>query len=163
MHADKARIMTPGHGAQKVFLDDVENTWTRIRTRTREIIQNQQQEGVEQIQLQAVEPGTEIMVQIPQEDSLEEIEQQAYAAFARFPADLQAAMATRELGQINEVLGQMKVADAEVVVEQMSEHGMLSMERGVIDGTTEEGKRQVQDLERAARTTGNVSEDEIQP
>lgn len=52
---------------------------------------------------------------------------------------------------MNEVLGSMSVSDAEVVVEQLSVGGMLSLEEGVIDGTTAEGKEKLGRLEKEAR------------
>lgn len=44
----------------------------------------------------------------------------------------------------------MSVEEAEEVVEQLGEGGMLSLEQGVIDGTTEEGREKLKDLERQA-------------
>ena len=52
---------------------------------------------------------------------------------------------------MNEVLGKMSVSEAEEVVEQLGEGGMLSLEEGVIDGTTEEGREKFERLEREAR------------
>lgn len=52
---------------------------------------------------------------------------------------------------MNEVLGKMSVSEAEEVVEQLGEGGMLSLEQGVIDGTTEEGQGKLKELEREAR------------
>ena len=60
-------------------------------------------------------------------------------------------MESKSLDRINEVLGKMSVGDAEEVVGQMGELGMLSMEKGVIDGTTEEGQKKIQELERGAQ------------
>ena len=71
--------------------------------------------------------------------------------FERFPPGLQRAMESGSLDRINEVLGKMSVSEAEEVVEQMGESGMLSMEQGVIDGTTEEGKRKLEELEKEAQ------------
>ena len=45
----------------------------------------------------------------------------------------------------------MSVSEAEEVVEQLGEGGMLSLEEGVIDSTTEEGKERLKVLEREAR------------
>ena len=106
---------------------------------------------MEQIQLHAVEPGTEIQINIPKLDSEEEIERQARTVFERFPPGLQRAMESGSLDRINEVLGKMSVSEAEEVVEQMGGHGMLSMEQGVIDGTTEEGQRRLKELEKEAQ------------
>ena len=44
----------------------------------------------------------------------------------------------------------MSVEEAEEVVEQLGEGGMLSLEQGVIDGTTEEGREKLKELEMEA-------------
>lgn len=45
----------------------------------------------------------------------------------------------------------MSVEEAEEVVERLGEGGMLSLEQGVIDGTTEEGREKLRRLESEAR------------
>ena len=52
----------------------------------------------------------------------------------------------------------MSVSEAEEVVEQLGEGGMLSLEQGVIDGTTEEGKERLRALEEEAREGKRVEE-----
>lgn len=52
---------------------------------------------------------------------------------------------------MNDVLGKMSVEEAEEVVEKLGEGGMLSVEEGVIDGTTEEGREKLKGLEEKAR------------
>ena len=153
------RITTPGHQAQKVFLDDVNSTYARIKTRTAEIAKdraanpsssNDPSAGVEQIQLHAVEPGTEIHINIPQPGSTEPVEVAAREIFERFPPGLQRALESGSLDKVNEVLGKMSVEEAEEVVEQLGEGAMLSLEQGVIDGTTEEGREKLKELEAQA-------------
>ena len=111
------------------------------------------QEGpeVEQIQLHAVDPSTKIHINIPQPGSTDPIEIAAREIFERFPPGLQRALESGELARVNEVLGKMSVSEAEEVVEQLGEGGMLSLEEGVIDGTTEEGREKFERLEREAR------------
>ena len=79
------------------------------------------------------------------------MEQQARIIFERFPPGLQRALESGKLDKVNEVLGKMSVSEAEEVVEQLGEGGMLSLEQGVIDGTTEEGKERLRALEEEAR------------
>lgn len=133
-----------------MFLDDVENTYKRIKTRTAEInaerIANPTEDQVEQIQLQAVEPGTEIHFNIPQPNSTEQIEQQARAIFEAFPPGLQRALESGSLDKVNEVLGKMSVDEAEEIVGQLGESGMLDMRQGVIDSTTEEGQEELRKM-----------------
>lgn len=63
---------------------------------------------------------------------------------------------------MNEVLGKMSVSEAEVVVERLSEGGMLSLEEGVIDGTTAEGREKLERLEKEAKADEVEGEDRVQ-
>ena len=127
------RMTTPGHQARKVFYDDVNSTFNRIKSRTAELAAERAAEGqTEQIQLQAVEPGTEIHINVPQPDSEEAVEQQARAIFKTFPPGFQRALESGSLDRINEVLGKMSVEEAEEIVEQLGHSGMLDMRQGVI-------------------------------
>lgn len=121
------RITTQGHQAQKVFFDDVNSTYVRIRTRAAEISKQRAEEeadgsgGVEQIQLHAVDPGTEIHIKVPPKDSEDEDERQARALFEAFPPGLQRALESGKLDEVNKVLGKMSVEEAEEVVGQLGE------------------------------------------
>ncbi|KAI4092984.1 MAG: hypothetical protein LQ344_003131 [Seirophora lacunosa] len=149
------RITTPGHQAQKVFLDDVNDTYNRIRTRSAELAKekaaNPNAKETEQIQLHAVDPNTSIHINIPSPSPTEEVEIKARETFETFPPGLQRALESGELDKVNEVLGKMSVEEAEEVVEKLGEGGMLSVEEGVIDGTTEEGREKLKELEEKAR------------
>jgi len=104
---------------------------------------------VEQIQLHAVNPGQKIMINIPDASNPDEAD--ARKVFETFPPGLQRALETGELDEVNKVLGRMGIEEAEEVVEKMGGSGMLSMEEGVIDATTEEGKQKIKDIEERAR------------
>lgn len=149
------RITTPNHQAQKIFLDDVDATYTRIRNRTAELNAKPSRPssptGVEQIQLHAVDPDTQIHINVPQPGSADEVEQAARVIFEQFPPNFQRALESSSLDRVNEVLGKMSVSEAEEIVEKLGDSGMLSLEHGVIDGTTEEGRERLRDLEREAR------------
>lgn len=163
----KIRITTQGHQAQTVFLDDVNNTYTRIKTRVAEIAKTREEEAssgpVEQIQLHAVDPSTKIHINIPQPNSDDEIERNARQIFESFPLDLQKALESGELDQVNVALGAMSVSEAEAVVEQLNEGKMLSLKEGVIDGTTAEGREELERLENEARAEeGGGGKEEVQ-
>jgi len=152
------RVTTPGHQARKIFLDDVNTTYARIRSRSKEMAQERKKNeaeggGVEQIQLHAVDPNTTIHIQVPSADSTDDGEIAARKIFDSFDPDMRKAIESGKLDEINKVLGEMNVEKAEKIVELMSDGGMLSMvEGGVIDCTTEEGKEQVKELERGSQT-----------
>ena len=91
---------------------------------------------------------------MPAADSGDAVERASRAVFDAFPPGLQRALESGSLERVNEVLGKMSVEEAEEVVEQLGEGGMLGLERGVIDGTTEEGRERLRELERGARGEG---------
>ncbi|KAI1313605.1 Cdc37 N terminal kinase binding-domain-containing protein [Xylaria venustula] len=148
------RITTKGHQAQGVFFKDVQDTYFRIKSRTTEINAQRAAEGesgdIEQIQLHAVEPGTEIKIRIPAENSEEEAEKRGREIFEGFAPDMRTALESGSLDKVNEVLGKMKVPEAEELVGLLSEAGVLSLEEQIIDATTEEGKLKVKEIEERA-------------
>jgi cell division cycle protein 37 len=124
------RISTPGHQAQEVFHKDVQDTYMRIRTRTREIAMQRAkdeaegktgQEGVEQIQLHAVEPGTVINIRIPEAGLDDEESKRGREIFEGFSEDMRRALETGKLDEVNKVLGEMKIEEAEEVVGLLGE------------------------------------------
>ncbi|KAK4156725.1 hypothetical protein C8A00DRAFT_30388 [Chaetomidium leptoderma] len=161
------RISTPGHQAQEVFHKDVQETYVRIRTRTREIAMQRAKDeaegnsggGVEQIQLHAVEPGTVINIRIPppagagggegEEGGGEEERRKGREIFEGFTEDMKKALETGKLDEVNKVLGEMKIEEAEEVVGLLGEAGILSLEEEIIDATTEEGKDKWKKIEEA--------------
>ncbi|KAL8999915.1 MAG: hypothetical protein Q9169_001321 [Polycauliona sp. 2 TL-2023] len=147
------RITTPGHQAQKMFQEDVNNTYAGIRKRCTELAKESKSTPTEteQIQLHAVDPNTSININIPSASPSEEVEVKAREIFETFPPGLQKALESGELAKVNEVLGKMSVEEAEEVVEKLGEGGMISVEEGVIDSTTDEGRERLKGLEEKAR------------
>jgi cell division cycle protein 37 len=120
------RITTPGHQAQKVFFDDVNSTYARIKSRAKEIVKQRAEDeangpGVEQIQLHAVDPGTSINIQVPPATSEDPAVIDARKLFDAFSPGLQRALETGSLDEVNKVLGKMSVEEAEEIVGQLSE------------------------------------------
>lgn len=158
-----ARITTKDHQARKVFFDDVNSTYARLKTRAAEMAKESAAEngsgedgaGVEQIQLHAVNPGQTISITIPSPENPDEAD--ARKTFDAFPPGLQRALESASLDEVNIVLGKMSVEEAEEVVEQLGQSGMLILQEGVIDTTTEEGKEAVRRIEE--ETKGNMQRD----
>jgi cell division cycle protein 37 len=142
--------------AQKVFLDDVDNTYNHLVQRVIITKQEEAQDaaGVEQIQLVAEDPSTEISFNVPEgppppdlrlegpgtEDlDIEEVRkalQLRWEVFEAFPVDFQAALKTNKLDEVNKVLGSLPVEDAEKLVEALDMAGILSFaEKGIRDET----------------------------
>ena len=172
------RVMTKSHQAQKLFLDDVNSTYHKIKTRAAELnkeqADNASKGGVEQIQLHAVDPNTTINIRVPppiptgvSKDSTEpppsEEDIAARHLFETFPPGLQRALESGSLDDVNVVLGKMSVEEAEEIVGKLGDGGMLSLEDGVLDATTEEGQRMVEEISRTGhmpqREAAELSED----
>lgn len=119
------RITTKGHQAQEVFYKDVQDTYMRIRNRSREIIRERAAEeeagGVEQIQLHAMEPGTVINISIPPKDATDEEGKMAREIFEAFSPEMKKALESESLDKVNKVLGDMKVPEAEDLVEKFGQ------------------------------------------
>ena len=127
--------------------------------------QQQEDEGErEQIQLHAVDPGTSINIITPppMDQCQTDDEKAARQIFETFPPGLQRALESGSLDKVNEVLGKMSVDEAEQVVEQLGNGGMLSLEEGVIDATTEQGKKQVEEIERTRKMPGQAVTGEVE-
>lgn len=113
------RITTKGHQAQDVFYKDVQDTYMRIKNRSLEIIAERAKEpaeGVEQIQLHAVEPGTTIQIKVPPADSDDADAQAARKIYDSFDPEMKKALESGELDEVNKVLGNMKIDEAEELV-----------------------------------------------
>jgi len=167
------RVTTKDHQAQKLFTDDVNQTYGRIHTRAAEIAAERAKnpassEAVEQIQLHAVDPNTTINIAVPPAtptatDPAERAEQEAARKiFEDFPPGLRRALESGKLDEVNKVLAKMSVEEAEEVVGKLGEGGMLSLEEGVIDATTEEGKKAMEEIEKTGRMPGKVEEEIIE-
>lgn len=140
---------------------------------------NSEPAGVEQIQLHAVDPNTQITIAVPSIGSDDPEIQNSRKIFESFPPGLQRALESGNLDEVNKVLGKMSVEEAEEVVGLLgevtnpnptesetsltnSQGGMLSLESQIIDATTEEGKerlRQIEEDERQARANNSDSTD----
>ncbi|CDH58704.1 hsp90 co-chaperone cdc37 [Lichtheimia corymbifera JMRC:FSU:9682] len=127
-----SRMNGPNQQARKMFFDDVDRTYGRIKVRCAEIAA-EQNAGVETIQLQAAEDGSPLTIRVP--DPNKEEEKEAYKVFEAMPQAFQDALKTGELDNLNKVLEKMSVEDAETLVQVCSEYGFLDVGEQVIDQT----------------------------
>lgn len=142
-HKPLLRMISSNPKSIKMFSEDFTRTYARIATRTLELAAEESQER-EQIQLVAEDPSTTISFNLPdgpppadlrvEGEGAEEMDMDQVRAFLErkwdifegFPEGLKVALKTEQLDEVNKVLGEMKVAEAEEVVELMQEGGMLS-------------------------------------
>ncbi|KAL4943697.1 hypothetical protein BDV06DRAFT_210817 [Aspergillus oleicola] len=156
------RITTKEHQAATLFRNDVNETYNKIKTRAAELAKDSSASndpaGVEQIQLHAVDPNTKITIKIPSSNPAEPVEVEARKIFESFSKELQDALASESLDEVNKVLGRMSVPEAEDVVEKLGESGMLSLEEGIVDATTEEGRKKLEQIELEGKKEKEVEE-----
>ncbi|KAN0075829.1 hypothetical protein V8E54_007099 [Elaphomyces granulatus] len=159
------RISMKDHKAAILFWNDVNDTYNKIKIRATELSKNNSPgndpAGVEQIQLHAVDPNTQISINIPPSDSSDSEVVGARHIFESFPPGLQRALESESLDEVNKVLGKMSVDEAEEIVEKLSQGGMLSVEEGIVDTTTEEGRKKLEELEaenKMENEAGNIGE-----
>lgn len=82
-------------------------------------------EGSEQMDIEQVSPSL-LPLRGVSDEQVRIFLQRKWDIFQQFPEKLQTALKTEKLDEVNKVLGKMKVAEAENVVELMQEGGMLS-------------------------------------
>lgn len=132
--------------ASVVYLNDVLATYSRIRDRSKALAEQQATSGAgeEQIQLVAEDENTVIGFEVPEGPPPEVIElegeakekldpedvkawlQKRWDIFQSFPEEFRKALETKELKKVNEVLGRMKVDEAEEIVGKLDQAGILN-------------------------------------
>lgn len=135
--------------ALKMFLEDVSATSSRIIARASVVASERASAPTssrEQIQLVPSSDSTSITFEIPEGPPPEVIEitgegssdldpvlvkeflQRRWDTFDSFPVGLKRALVSKDLEKVNKVLGKMELEDAEKVVGDLQECGILSFE-----------------------------------
>lgn len=137
--------------ALQMFLEDVKATGDRIINRAHVVAAEREAEkaanphGKEQIQLVASDPSTVITFETPDGPPPEILEitgegseeldpelvrqflQKRWDIFQSFSKGLQGALKEKSLEKVNKVLGKLEVPEAEEIVQQLQESGILSV------------------------------------
>jgi cell division cycle protein 37 len=130
--------------AVEIFINDFENTYNHLAERVKITRAETAASAQEQIQLVPEDPSATISFNVPEgpppedlvlegpgtEDlDLEEVRkafQMRWVVFSSFPEDLQDALKTNKLEEVNKVLGRMDIPTAEGVVRSLNIAGILS-------------------------------------
>ncbi|KHN94746.1 Cdc37 [Metarhizium album ARSEF 1941] len=112
--------------------------------------------SVEQIHIQALEPGSAIQIRIPDLDSNDEDEREARAIFDSFSPEIKAALESASLEEVNSVLGTMEVAEAENLVSLPWRGWLLERREGDYRRHDGRRKKQLKEMEEAAMGNANV-------
>ncbi|KAH6853785.1 Cdc37 N terminal kinase binding-domain-containing protein [Chaetomium sp. MPI-CAGE-AT-0009] len=146
------RVTTPGHQMRELFEKHVAEKFQTTRSMAkRDAKQRDDSEGVEQVQLyHPAGEDSSIPIRVPPAGSEDEEARKARAIFEQFPPAMRAALESESLEEVNKVLGEMAVSEAEKTASLLKEAGCLNIENEIIDATTEEGKRCLGEMEEAA-------------
>ncbi|KAH6624486.1 Cdc37 N terminal kinase binding-domain-containing protein [Chaetomium sp. MPI-SDFR-AT-0129] len=113
------RFTTPGHQARGLFEKDLAERFQKIRSMAK---RDAKEEGVEQVQLYSAGEGSSIRIQVPPAGS--EGDEKAINArkiFEQFSPGMRAALESASLDEVNKVLGEMAVSEAEKMVGLLDE------------------------------------------
>lgn len=147
--------------AISVFVNDVEGTYSHLKTRAKAAATETSDVQKEQIQLVPENPSATISFNVPDgpppedlrlegpgtEDlDLEQVREALHMrwdVFQSFPEDLKAALKVGTLDEVNRVLGSMDVSVAEDVVAKLDAAGIMSfVSGGIRDETGDEDKEE---------------------
>lgn len=149
------RMISGDKRAETVFVDDLENTYKHLCERVEiSLKESEGYEGREQIQLVPENPNQTISFNVPDGPppenlvlegegtetlDIEEVRkalQLRWDVYEAFPEDLKTALKVGKLEDVNKVLGDMEVAEAEEVVKSLDLSGILNFAEGGIRDET---------------------------
>ncbi len=127
--------------ARKAFLEDLKLTYDHVVNRCK-ILKNEgvtslsnndndkenaEEEGVEQIQLQSLDPDQPLMVNIPPLDS------ENYPIYETLEPEMRKAIETLQLSEVNKVLAKYTVDEAEKILGVFEECGVITVEEKILE------------------------------
>ncbi|KAG1820716.1 Cdc37 N terminal kinase binding-domain-containing protein [Suillus variegatus] len=155
------KMISGDQRAISVFVNDVEGTYSHLKTRAKAAATETSDVQKEQIQLVPENPSATISFNVPDgpppedlrlegpgtEDlDLEQVREALHMrwdVFQSFPEDLKAALKVGTLDEVNRVLGSMDVSVAEDVVAKLDAAGIMSfVSGGIRDETGDEDKEE---------------------
>ncbi|KAH6622678.1 Cdc37 N terminal kinase binding-domain-containing protein [Chaetomium tenue] len=157
-----SHMATPGHQAREAFEKDLAQTFQRIVDMAKRDAKKRRDGAeterlVERVQLCSLADGEgSARIVIPPAESDDEEGRKSRAIFESFAPEMRAALETGSLDEVNKVLGEMETSEAEELASLLTESGCMSIEGEVIDATTEDGKKTLEEL----RSVGEVDKEE---
>lgn len=111
------------------FLQSVQAKFDHVKNRVRIMEQEHEdeQEGVETIQLKSLDDSTELEVNLPDFGSTEPEEVKRVEAFKKLPQVMQDAIKTKNLDKVNEVFAETPIKEAEEYLELFNEADIIGV------------------------------------
>lgn len=123
---------TPGHNAKKLFLEDVESTYKRICDRVKVLAEQEAEEAEQErlLGLKRVEAATQAdgTLALPKGPDASEDDIKRADAFAQLPHDLQRALLSQDIDEINTALQKIPPEEAENLMNIASGAGLIEVE-----------------------------------
>lgn len=139
------------------FLESVQAKFDHVQKRVKVMEQEQEQEGVETIQLKSLDETTELEVNLPNFESAEPEEQKKVAAFEKLPIKMKEALKTRNLDAVNDVFAEVPIEEAEYYLELINEAEIIGV-KGLLEN--EEDFKHLQDEYKNRNQIENLSLEE---
>lgn len=111
------------------FLQSVQAKFDHVKNRVHIMEQEHQneQEGVETIQLKSLDDSTELEVNLPNFESTDPEEIKRVEAFRKLPKVMQDAVKTRNLDRVNEVFAETPIKEAEEYLDLLNEADIIGV------------------------------------
>ncbi|CCD26968.1 Hsp90 co-chaperone CDC37 NDAI_0J00760 [Naumovozyma dairenensis CBS 421] len=123
------------------FLDSVKTKFEHVKSRCK-ILANEEGreggdevegvEGVETIQLKSLDDSTELEVNLPDFGSEKEEDKRRIEAFKKLPIEMQNAVKTQNLNEVNKVFEDIPIKEAEEILELFGEAEIIGV-RAILD------------------------------
>jgi cell division cycle protein 37 len=124
------RMETQGHNAKRLFIEDVEGTHKRICDRVKVLLSQEKEEeekekalGLKRVEAATQEDGSLALPREGDEDAVKRAD-----AFASLPSDLQRALLTQDVDDINAALQKIPQDDMERLMTIATGAGLIEVE-----------------------------------
>ncbi|KAJ2977943.1 hypothetical protein NUW58_g7653 [Xylaria curta] len=145
------RLTSPSLEVRESVMKSFYEKFEQVR-RLAKSIQRITKKPREVIQLRDVGPSRQMRICVPDAESEDVKVQGARDIFNGFTPEMRAALESGSLDNVNKVLENMEVSEAENMVQLLSESGCIGTKAELVDATTEEGKKRLREIEEAAKS-----------
>lgn len=111
----------------KSFLESVQSKFDHVKRRVKIMEQEQEQEGVETIQLKSLDESTELEVNLPNFESSDPEDKKKVEAFNKLPEKMKNAIKTKNLDNVNAVFAEVPIEEAESYLDLINEAEIIGV------------------------------------
>lgn len=142
---------------RRSFLESVQSKFDHVKKRVKVMEEEQDQEGVETIQLKSLDESTELEVNLPNFDSSDPKDQKNVEAFNKLPETMKDAIKTKNLDNVNAVFAEVPIEEAERYLDLINEAEIIGV-KALLEN--EEDFKHLQDEYKSRSQFGDLSLEE---